>query len=137
MVKTSQIVTYCHNELLSCSSPIPLGSTVLIESILDKQEARKTFVSCKITSSDGSKLHTEATGDAPFSFWTRQSEVVSYLSPYVLSVFSLPSFFLFHFCAALFVSVSVSHLLKGWHPLQPGDRPVPRTAKRIRVWESH
>ncbi|XP_061574360.1 acyl-coenzyme A thioesterase THEM4 [Cololabis saira] len=56
-------------------SPIPLGSTVLIESTVDKREGRKTFISCKVTSTDGSKLHTEAT--------------------------------------ALFVSISVSHLLRG------------------------
>ncbi|XP_030605001.1 acyl-coenzyme A thioesterase THEM4 [Archocentrus centrarchus] len=56
-------------------SPIPLGSTVLIESSVDKKEGRKTYISCKVTSTDGTKLHTEAT--------------------------------------ALFVSVSVSHLLKG------------------------
>ncbi|XP_023657209.1 acyl-coenzyme A thioesterase THEM4 isoform X2 [Paramormyrops kingsleyae] len=43
-------------------SPIPLGSVVLIDSVLDKVEGRKTFVSCQVTSSDGSKLHTEATG---------------------------------------------------------------------------
>uniref|UniRef100_A0A1A8FNL2 Acyl-coenzyme A thioesterase THEM4 n=1 Tax=Nothobranchius korthausae TaxID=1143690 RepID=A0A1A8FNL2_9TELE len=42
-------------------SPIPLGSTVLIESTLDKQEGKKTSVFCKVTSTDGSKLHTEAT----------------------------------------------------------------------------
>ncbi|KAF1387924.1 hypothetical protein PFLUV_G00084960 [Perca fluviatilis] len=42
-------------------SPIPLGSTVLLESFLDKKEGRKTFISCKVTSSDGSKLHTETT----------------------------------------------------------------------------
>uniref|UniRef100_A0A1A8QAM8 Acyl-coenzyme A thioesterase THEM4 n=1 Tax=Nothobranchius pienaari TaxID=704102 RepID=A0A1A8QAM8_9TELE len=42
-------------------SPIPLGSTVLIESTLDKQERKKTSVFCKVTSTDGSKLHTEAT----------------------------------------------------------------------------
>ncbi|XP_061676091.1 acyl-coenzyme A thioesterase THEM4 isoform X2 [Syngnathoides biaculeatus] len=42
-------------------SPIPLGSTVLINSSLDHKEGRKTFISCKVTSSDGSKLHTEAT----------------------------------------------------------------------------
>ncbi|XP_032375449.1 acyl-coenzyme A thioesterase THEM4 isoform X1 [Etheostoma spectabile] len=41
--------------------PIPLGSTVLLESSLDKKEGRKTFISCKVTSSDGSKLHTETT----------------------------------------------------------------------------
>ncbi|XP_026228839.1 acyl-coenzyme A thioesterase THEM4 [Anabas testudineus] len=42
-------------------SPIPLGSTVLIESCVDKKEGRKTFISCKVTSTDGSKLHTDAT----------------------------------------------------------------------------
>ncbi|XP_031589874.1 acyl-coenzyme A thioesterase THEM4 [Oreochromis aureus] len=42
-------------------SPIPLGSTVLIESSLDKKEGRKTFISCKVTSADGARLHTEAT----------------------------------------------------------------------------
>lgn len=42
-------------------SPIALGSTVLIESSLDKKEDRKTFISCKVTSADGSRLHTEAT----------------------------------------------------------------------------
>lgn len=42
-------------------SPIPLGSTVLIESSLDRKEGRKTFVSCKVTSTDGSKVHTETT----------------------------------------------------------------------------
>lgn len=47
-------------------SPIPLGSTVLIESSLDKKEGRKVFISCKVTSTDGSKLHTEATGKSYF-----------------------------------------------------------------------
>ncbi|XP_060906611.1 acyl-coenzyme A thioesterase THEM4 [Labrus mixtus] len=42
-------------------SPIPLGSTVVMESFLDKKEGRKMFVSCKVTSPDGTKLHTEAT----------------------------------------------------------------------------
>ncbi|XP_076009786.1 acyl-coenzyme A thioesterase THEM4 isoform X2 [Genypterus blacodes] len=42
-------------------SPIPLGSTLLIESCLDKKEGRKVFVSCKVTSTDGSKLYTDAT----------------------------------------------------------------------------
>ncbi|XP_028280411.1 acyl-coenzyme A thioesterase THEM4-like [Parambassis ranga] len=41
--------------------PIPLGSTVLIESSLNKTEGRKVLISCKVTSTDGSKLHTEAT----------------------------------------------------------------------------
>ncbi|AWO96597.1 putative acyl-coenzyme A thioesterase THEM4-like isoform 2 [Scophthalmus maximus] len=42
-------------------SAIPLGSTVLIETSLDSEEGRKKFISCKVTSTDGSKLHTEAT----------------------------------------------------------------------------
>ncbi|XP_023147646.2 acyl-coenzyme A thioesterase THEM4 [Amphiprion ocellaris] len=42
-------------------SPIPLGGTVHIESSLDRKEGRKTFLSCRVTSTDGSKLHTEAT----------------------------------------------------------------------------
>ncbi|XP_074509777.1 acyl-coenzyme A thioesterase THEM4 [Sebastes fasciatus] len=41
--------------------PIPLGSTVVLESTLDKKEGRKTFITCKVTSSDGSKLHTDST----------------------------------------------------------------------------
>lgn len=48
-------------------SPIPLGSTVLLESSLDNKEGRKTFISCKVTSTDGSKLHTEATGNIIYS----------------------------------------------------------------------
>ncbi|XP_063734088.1 acyl-coenzyme A thioesterase THEM4 isoform X2 [Eleginops maclovinus] len=39
--------------------PIPLGSTVLLESSLEKKEGRKTFITCRVTSTDGSKLHTE------------------------------------------------------------------------------
>lgn len=42
-------------------SAIPLGSTVLLESTLDKKEGRKTYINCKVTSADGSKIHTEAT----------------------------------------------------------------------------
>lgn len=60
---------------ISYRSPIPLGSTVLLESRLDKKEGRKTLLSCKVTSPDGSKVHTET--------------------------------------SALFLSISISHLLKG------------------------
>uniref|UniRef100_A0A3B1IUZ3 Acyl-coenzyme A thioesterase THEM4 n=1 Tax=Astyanax mexicanus TaxID=7994 RepID=A0A3B1IUZ3_ASTMX len=42
-------------------SPIPLGAVVLIHSALDRVEGRKTFATCKVTSIDESKLHTEAT----------------------------------------------------------------------------
>ncbi|XP_051575677.1 acyl-coenzyme A thioesterase THEM4-like isoform X2 [Myxocyprinus asiaticus] len=42
-------------------SPMPLGSVVLFHSNLDRIEGRKTFVTCKVTSTDESKLHTEAT----------------------------------------------------------------------------
>ncbi|KAM9309473.1 acyl-coenzyme A thioesterase THEM4 [Pholidichthys leucotaenia] len=68
LVMTANLnINYC--------SLIPLGSTVLIESSLDKTEGKKISLSCKVTSTDGTKLHTQAT--------------------------------------ALFVSVSVSHLLGG------------------------
>ncbi|XP_049586971.1 acyl-coenzyme A thioesterase THEM4 [Syngnathus scovelli] len=49
------------NLTINYRSPIPLGSTVLLESSVDNMEGRKTFISCKVTSTDGSKLHTEAT----------------------------------------------------------------------------
>ncbi|KAM9851666.1 nuclear receptor ROR-alpha A [Aulostomus maculatus] len=49
------------NLTINYRSPIPLGSTVLLETLLDKKEGRKTFISCKVTGTDGSKLHTEAT----------------------------------------------------------------------------
>ncbi|KAL4646689.1 acyl-coenzyme A thioesterase THEM4-like isoform X1 [Arapaima gigas] len=42
-------------------SPIPLGSVVLVHAALEKMEDRKIYISCQVTSSDGSKLHTEAT----------------------------------------------------------------------------
>ncbi|MFT7805173.1 acyl-coenzyme A thioesterase THEM4-like isoform X1 [Arapaima gigas] len=41
--------------------PIPLGSVVLVHAALEKMEDRKIYISCQVTSSDGSKLHTEAT----------------------------------------------------------------------------
>ncbi|XP_037310375.1 acyl-coenzyme A thioesterase THEM4 isoform X3 [Pungitius pungitius] len=41
--------------------PVPLGNTVLLESSLDKKEGKKVFVTCKMTSGDGSKLHTDST----------------------------------------------------------------------------
>lgn len=57
---------FCSTNLFFVKSPITLGSTVVLESSLDKKEGKKTFVSCKVTSSDGAKLHTEATGNL---FW--------------------------------------------------------------------
>ncbi|XP_067257582.1 acyl-coenzyme A thioesterase THEM4 [Chanodichthys erythropterus] len=42
-------------------NPMPLGSVVLIHSALDRIERRKTFITCKVTSTDESKLYTEAT----------------------------------------------------------------------------
>lgn len=36
-----------------------------METSVDKTEGRKTFVSCKVTSTDGSTLHTEASGNSP------------------------------------------------------------------------
>ncbi|KAJ3598644.1 hypothetical protein NHX12_002149 [Muraenolepis orangiensis] len=41
-------------------SPISLGSTVMVESTLDQREGRKTFLSCRVTSWDGSKIHVES-----------------------------------------------------------------------------
>lgn len=38
----------------------------MLESTLDKKEGRKTFISCKVTSTDGSKVHTETTGNRHF-----------------------------------------------------------------------
>ncbi|KAL7887399.1 hypothetical protein AOLI_G00051200 [Acnodon oligacanthus] len=46
---------------ISYRSPIPLGSVVLIHSALDRVEGRKTFLTCRVTSTDETKLHTEAT----------------------------------------------------------------------------
>ncbi|XP_036395327.1 acyl-coenzyme A thioesterase THEM4 isoform X1 [Megalops cyprinoides] len=50
------------NLTINYRSPVPLGSVVLVHSALEKVEGRKTFISCQVTSSDGTKLHTEATG---------------------------------------------------------------------------
>ncbi|CAL8360796.1 unnamed protein product [Arctogadus glacialis] len=41
-------------------NPIPLGSTVVLESMLDQREGRKAFFSCIVTSIDGSKVHVES-----------------------------------------------------------------------------
>ncbi|KAK1329036.1 hypothetical protein QTO34_011207 [Cnephaeus nilssonii] len=45
--------------------PIPLCSTVLINSQLDKMEGRKLFVSCNVQSVDEKILYTEATSREP------------------------------------------------------------------------
>ncbi|KPP66537.1 acyl-coenzyme A thioesterase THEM4-like [Scleropages formosus] len=50
------------NLTINYRSPIPLGSVVLVHSLLEKMEERKILIFCQVTSSDGSKLHTEATG---------------------------------------------------------------------------
>ncbi|XP_034554345.1 acyl-coenzyme A thioesterase THEM4 isoform X1 [Notolabrus celidotus] len=42
-------------------SPIQLGTTVVIETVVEKIEGRKKFILCKVTSPDGTKLHTDAT----------------------------------------------------------------------------
>lgn len=57
-------------KLCCVSSPIPLGSAVLLESRLDKKEGRKTFISCKVMSSDRSKVHTETSGSRDATCWT-------------------------------------------------------------------
>ncbi|XP_061074521.1 acyl-coenzyme A thioesterase THEM4 isoform X2 [Conger conger] len=50
------------NLTVNYRSPIALGSVVLVHSSLVETEGRKILLSCQVTSSDGSKLHTEATG---------------------------------------------------------------------------
>ncbi|XP_053486195.1 acyl-coenzyme A thioesterase THEM4 isoform X3 [Ictalurus furcatus] len=42
-------------------SPVPLGSVVVLHGALDRIEGKKIFVTCRMTSTDESKLHTEAT----------------------------------------------------------------------------
>lgn len=99
---------FCSTNLSFVKSPITLGSTVVLESSLDKKEGKKTFVSCKVTSSDGAKLHTEATGNlfwgaAPVWCW----QCVSIKS-------NLDRALLFRtFPAALFVSIGVCKILDG------------------------
>lgn len=65
-------------------SPIPLGSTVLIESTLDKEEGKKKFISCKVSSTDGSKLHTEATGTFFCCFFLLNFFLFIFLIPLLL-----------------------------------------------------
>ncbi|XP_040188414.1 acyl-coenzyme A thioesterase THEM4-like [Rana temporaria] len=43
-------------------SPIPLGSTVLIDSRVEKVDGRKVYSSCQVRSHDDAVLHIEATG---------------------------------------------------------------------------
>ncbi|KAI4877329.1 hypothetical protein NFI96_017303 [Prochilodus magdalenae] len=49
------------NLSINYRSPIPLGSVVLIHSALERMEGRKIFITCRVTSTDESLLHTEAT----------------------------------------------------------------------------
>ncbi|KAJ6652777.1 hypothetical protein lerEdw1_010631 [Lerista edwardsae] len=47
---------------INYKSPILLGSVVLADCKLDRQEGRKVFVSGHVQSADGQTLHAEATG---------------------------------------------------------------------------
>lgn len=47
----------------SSSSPIPLGSVVLVETKVEKVEERKLFLSGDVQSIDAQNLHAEATGE--------------------------------------------------------------------------
>ncbi|XP_072283858.1 acyl-coenzyme A thioesterase THEM4 [Pyxicephalus adspersus] len=47
---------------INYKNPIPLGSTVIIDSRVDKVEGRKIYTSCQVRNHDDSVLHTEATG---------------------------------------------------------------------------
>ncbi|XP_068108473.1 acyl-coenzyme A thioesterase THEM4-like [Hyperolius riggenbachi] len=42
-------------------NPIPLGTTVLIDSQVDKIEGRKVYTSCQVRSHDGAVVHNDAT----------------------------------------------------------------------------
>ncbi|XP_041962758.1 acyl-coenzyme A thioesterase THEM4 isoform X2 [Alosa alosa] len=65
---TGTIATYLAGPVMTANlninyrSPISLGSVVLVRSALEKTEGRKTLISCQVTSADGARLHTEATG---------------------------------------------------------------------------
>lgn len=119
-------------------SPIPLGSTVLLESRLDKKEGRKIFISCKVTSTDGSKVHTETTGNIHFytpnvsddDIMLVSKLAVGHISALLLSVSSLSCSLSCR--AALFLSISISQLLKGvWHKCT--SLPPARTVRTQRV----
>lgn len=108
------------NIVLTCTflvpSPIPLGSTVLIESCLDKKEGRKTFMSCKVTSTDGSKLHTEATGNNHTHTYTHAREfIVCDGACQCESMSSHCSVFCHDSRAGLFLSITVGKLLGVWY----------------------
>lgn len=92
-------------------SPIPLGSTVMLESTLDKKEGRKSFISCKVTSTDGSKVHTETTGNRSFHSHSTCAD-----DSMLVTLCNVTVLFFFHHCgAALFLSINISHLIKsGW-----------------------
>ncbi|XP_078063786.1 acyl-coenzyme A thioesterase THEM4-like isoform X3 [Mustelus asterias] len=49
------------NVNINFKRPVPLGSTVVMEIWIDKVDKRKIFLSCRVTNSDGSELHTEGT----------------------------------------------------------------------------
>lgn len=65
---TGTLATYLSGPVLTANlninyrSPIPLGSVVLVHCALERTEGRKTFLSCRVTSSDEAKLHSDATG---------------------------------------------------------------------------
>ncbi|KAM8921531.1 acyl-coenzyme A thioesterase THEM4 [Pelodytes ibericus] len=42
-------------------NPIPLGHTVIVDTVVDKVEGRKVYSTCQIRSNDDKLLHTEAT----------------------------------------------------------------------------
>ncbi|XP_063054133.1 acyl-coenzyme A thioesterase THEM4 [Engraulis encrasicolus] len=65
---TGTLATYVSGPVMTANlninyrSPISLGSVVLVHCELEKIEGRKTFITCRVTSADGDKLHTQATG---------------------------------------------------------------------------
>ncbi|MEQ2238161.1 hypothetical protein ILYODFUR_030462 [Ilyodon furcidens] len=95
--------------------PIPLGSTVLIESTLDKEEGKKKFILCSVTSTDGSRVYTEATGNFP--------QCLFHFCHAAYCIFTLLLVFIFSLQRCLCQSVSATYCeddtnMPSWHQAQ-------------------
>ncbi|PIO23685.1 hypothetical protein AB205_0008140 [Aquarana catesbeiana] len=66
-VGTGTVYTYgpamTANLNIDYRNPIPLGSTVIIDSRVEKVDGRKIYSSCQVRSHDDAVLHNEATGE--------------------------------------------------------------------------
>lgn len=74
----NKYIRFTRTYLLFLCRPIPLLSTVIINSQVDKIEGRKVYVSCTVQSADEKTLHTEATSKKmlPLRLWYRFLEVL-------------------------------------------------------------